>query len=129
MDPLRDEKYSGRGPQGRLDAIYRLPVDTNSLNDWERRRHVDLVDLDDLALRVEEAAILRRLGYDDGLDRGWLGERLDAIDLERTRRRSPAAPAPSAPPAANVRPGSANGHPISTRRPGAVVFVGGKAGR
>lgn len=71
-----------------LDCIYRLPRDTASLEDWERWRHLDLPERDDLALDAEAFRVAHRLAYEaDARRRGWLVERRDAIRMEQAARR------------------------------------------
>ncbi len=81
-----------------LDRLYRLPRDTVSLEDFERRRHFDLPEMSDLELDAEGFRVRHRLAYDpDKYRRAWLTERLDTIRGERAaRQRERRAPEPTA---------------------------------
>jgi hypothetical protein len=72
---------------------YRVPCAGASDIDAARLVHVDLLDLDDLALRVEATRVLGALGEADRIahEPDWVGGRLSAIDAEHQRRTGMAA--------------------------------------
>ncbi len=72
-----------------LDHIYRLPRDTASLEEWHRRRQLDLAAMDDAALAAEALRVVHRFSYEpDRYRRAWLAERRDAMQAERRRREA-----------------------------------------
>jgi hypothetical protein len=72
----------------RRDRWFPMPNPFRSIEEHGRFHHRDLDDLDDVALRVEAAFILRLLAYPDRYCSAvwWLRERLAAVDAERRRR-------------------------------------------
>jgi len=69
-------------------TAYRVPVVAGSDLDDLRLAHLDLADLDGLALAVERWRVLRALADDHHPrhERPWLVERSAAIAAERARR-------------------------------------------
>jgi len=92
-----------------LDAVYRMPNENRSLDDYYRARHLDVPHLDDLDLVLEERCVLARLSYEGNREcRSWLIARRDAILRERRRRQTTNRPAGlPAPPAARADAGRA----------------------
>lgn len=74
-------------PDRALDRLYPLPRETASLEEWHRRRQLDLVELSDLDLDREECGVATRLYRDrDRAHVAWLVERREAIRAERRQR-------------------------------------------
>jgi len=74
-------------PDRALDWAYPIPRDTASIEEWRRRRHLDLPHLSSLDLDREAFGLARRLYRDRDPGRvAWLVERRDAIRAEVRRR-------------------------------------------
>jgi len=74
-------------PDRALDRAYLIPRDTASIEDWNRRRHLDLAAMDAVALDTEAFRVMARLAYEPNANRrAWLIERRDAVHAERQRR-------------------------------------------
>ena len=81
-----------------LDCIYRLPNPNRSLEDFNRSRHWDLLDLSDGQLAREGRVAQHRADLDpDPARAAWLCGRVAAVGAElATRARRAEAPAPRA---------------------------------
>lgn len=74
-------------PDRALDRLYSLPRETASLEEWHRRRQLDLAELSDLDLDREAFGVAMRLYRDrDPARVTWLVARREAIRAERRRR-------------------------------------------
>ena len=82
-----------------LDLKQLVPRDYRSIEDFYRRRHLDLPNRDDFDLAIEASAIVQRLpSTRDAGDREWLRERWYRLrDKTVARRRRPNAPPPPQP--------------------------------
>ncbi len=73
-------------PRG-LDRIYEMPRETRSLDDWYRRRNLDLPGFNDLDLDRERFRLSARIAYEpDPCHRAWLVARREAVLTEQRRR-------------------------------------------
>jgi len=83
-----------------LDRLYAIPRDTVSLEDWHRRRHLDLPDHSDLDLDRESFGVMLRIYRERHPGAmAWLAERRAAIRRELGRRRAAARSASDREPA------------------------------
>lgn len=73
-----------------LDNLCEMPQPQRSLEDWERRRHLDLPQFTDEQLATEGRQARRRADYDhDEIRRAWFIERIRAVRHELNRRSNP----------------------------------------
>jgi hypothetical protein len=70
-----------------LDRLYALPVITRSLEDFHRLHHRDLADLSNRELWVDAERVRLRIALEGPPTCHWLWQRLDAIRVERQKRR------------------------------------------
>ena len=111
-----------------LDRLYAIPDPMRSIDDYYKQRHDDLPLLTTEKLHQEARMVRQRADLeDDEIARWWLGQRLDRVRAELTRRRS--APPKMVPDSRT--PGSGGGG--DNRRPaqpaGAFEFRGGRVVR
>ena len=84
-----------RRPAPWVARLYYVPDDMKSLQDWNRRRHYDLADMDVDELWAELRCCRRRADYDAD---PWLVERLAAIRAAIRQIQPPPPPNGSTPP-------------------------------